>query len=127
MKKLLVISNHDPSRWEDSQKVGWEVIEFFPFPQVDPRKESVLDEFNGILDAVRNFSSKYPDDKELYLCCQGDFSLTAEVIKTWAIEKSKGNFWDRFVLVFPTTERIVKEVGNTKTSEFRFVIWREVR
>lgn len=132
-KRLLVISNHPPEKWGEDQKKGWDEIIYHPFPQVDPAGD-----LEQPLLEIRNVVYQNKGEGTLYLCCQGDFSLTARVVKEWAYANAyfdgywlRDPLWEDVVLVFPTTQRVAEEKfledGKVeKISVFKFVRWREI-
>lgn len=116
MKKLLVISNHNPELWSNEQKKGWDKIEYVPFPNIDPKKS--IEEIRNsdvpfVIGVIAGFLTENSGD-DLFVNLQGEFSLCKEVF----LALPKINF------IFPTTERIVEEKDGKKISIFKFVRWR---
>lgn len=125
MKRLLVISNHDPKNWENSQKEGWDDIEYLPFPNVSPEKstEEIISEIvTPICGKIGNFYAKCDEEEsEGYVTLQGESTVCYYVFKVLAGEPV--NF------VFPTTERqsIEEKLPDgsvRKINVFKFVRWR---
>lgn len=124
MKKLLVISNHPPEKWEDEQKKEWDEIEFIPFPEVDPQASR-----DEVFEMARifflNVVKPYLDsDKDLFVCLQGEFTFFFE----FCLCLSKYPAYAK-KFVFPTTRRVVEEQRNSdgsisKVYKFKFVRWR---
>lgn len=119
-KKLLVISNHEPSKWSDGQREGWDDIQYYPFPNVSPQKETaeiIADEVSKICGEIGRFYSTCDGDKsEGFVTLQGEFTVCFYVFKSLQDEDVK--------FIFPTTERKVVEKDGAKTSIFEFVKWR---
>lgn len=123
MRKLIVISNHNPQNWSPEQKADWDEIFFIPFPNVDPRltsEEVQKIARNIIFDNLSNISETGN------ISIQGEMSLTF-----YLISLIKQNPILAHVKVWvPTTERLSVEKtenGQTvKTAIFKFVQWREV-
>ena len=115
MKKMLInVSNHPVSRWSDAQKEGWDLIRHIPFPNVDP-KTSDLSVRVMAIDLKEQILEATEPQFQVFVCVQGEFSLTVSTIK----------LLDDFQVVFPTTERVVEEKEDgTKVSKFNFVQWR---
>ncbi|MEO0301782.1 MAG: hypothetical protein ABIM98_07415 [candidate division WOR-3 bacterium] len=123
MKKLLVISNHPPEKWEDEQKKGWDKIEFIPFPEVDPNatRESVSEMARLFFLQLK---SRLDTDPNLFVCLQGEFTFFFEFCYYLSEYPSL-----RKRFVFPTTKRVVEEQKNSdgtvsKVYKFKFVRWR---
>lgn len=123
IKKLLVISNHPPEKWEDEQKKGWDETEFIPFPEIDPNA-SRLD----VAEQARNFFVDVIrprlDDENQFFCVQGEFTFFFELSQIVSLYPS---YAKKFV--FPTTRRVVEEQRNpdgsiSKVYKFKFVRWR---
>ena len=119
-KKLLVISNHEPSKWSEKQREGWDDIQYFPFPNVSPQKgvaEIITDEVSKICGEIGRFYSTCDEDgSEGFVTLQGEFTVCKYVFDALHGENVK--------FIFPTTERKVVEKDGTKTSIFEFVKWR---
>jgi hypothetical protein len=127
MKYLLVISNHNPDKWSENQKQGWDRIEFHPFPNIpaDISSAEVIENFaTPICQKIGEFYSKCDEQgADGYVTIQGEFSLCKAVFDALHGEDVR--------FVFPTTERKVVETQNpdgttTKTAIFEFVQWREM-
>jgi hypothetical protein len=120
MKRLLVISNHAPDKWDNDQKKDWSEIQYFPFPNVDPHKgnrEIITGEVATICAEIGRFYSACDEDgNEGYVTLQGEFTVCKGVFD--ALHDDDVHF------VFPTTERKVVEKDGIKTSVFEFVQWR---
>lgn len=124
MGKLLAITNHNPEKWDEEQKKGWDEIIFVPFPNIPSEldTESVAEIADEIYDIVMSFYRKCDDEYVSgYIMLQGEFSLCKLVFDKLHKENVK---W-----AFPTTDRKVIEKINedgtvTKTSVFQFVRWR---
>ena len=119
MRNLLVISNHNPEFWDQSQKEGWDKIEFMQFPNVSPQKDMEAIINCEIVEIVDKINSFYRECLRLgakgFVNLQGDFSLCYLVYQLMP----SVNF------IFPTTERVVEERPNgEKVSRFKFVRWR---
>ena len=115
-KDLLVISNHPPDRWSEEQKVGWDTIDYIPFPNVPPTSswEDVSTLSIPILNKMQEWKTKHREGK---ISIQGEATLVSIVLD---VMKNV----DRYCFVFPTTERVVEEKDGKKTSTFKFVRWR---
>ncbi|MEM2264684.1 MAG: hypothetical protein QXX03_05780 [Nitrososphaerota archaeon] len=124
MKKLLVISNHPPEKWEDEQKKGWDEIEFIPFPEIDPNASR-----NEVSEMARLFflnivKPRLDNDENLFVCLQGEFTFFFEFcyyLSEYPLYTKK--------FIFPTTQRVVEEQRNpdgsiSKVYKFKFVRWR---
>lgn len=123
MKKLLVISNHNPNNWRAEQKNGWDKIEFVEFPNVSPTatvSEMIENEVTAICKRIGEFYSSCNDNIEGYVCLQGEFTVCFYVWQTLKNEIEN----DEIRFIFPTTERVVVEEGDKKISIFKFVRWR---
>lgn len=125
-KNLLVISNHTPEKWGESQRTGWDKIEYLPFPNVSANATSfdVVNIATDICGKIGEFY-KYCDEQNVegFVTIQGEFSLCKAVFDALHGENIR---W-----IFPTTERRtiekVKEDGTVeKTAVFEFVQWREM-
>lgn len=121
MRNLLVVSNHPPEKWEEAQKVGWDRIDYIPFPNIDPRADRV--EINEIAEKLIEKIKKwlFKNYNHGKLCLQGEFTLCYIIF-------NKLHTWND-IFVFPTTERVVEEKllpdgSIEKVSKFRFVRWR---
>ena len=112
MKKLLVISNHPVAKWDDSPKMGWDVIDYIPFPNIPAAmpKEKVIDLAD---DLFSNIVREYPEHT---VTIQGEFSLTCAVVSRLSLSGRE--------VIFPTTERVTVEKDGNKISTFTFVQWR---
>lgn len=113
MKKLLVISNHSPEKWESEQKAGWD-IEYMPFPEVPPEidMEEVKEIGKPIIKEILDFTRKNPEGK---VCIQGEFSLCSYIYRMLPED----------FFVFPTTKRVVEETKEgLRLYKFKFVRWR---
>jgi len=110
--KLLVISNHSIDKWDDSQKLGWDIIDYIPFPNIPASmtKDKVIDIAD---DLCCKIVRDYP---EHIITIQGEFSLTCAVTSRLSNAGREP--------IFPTTERIVEEKDGVKISVFKFVQWR---
>lgn len=126
MKKLLVISNHAPEKWGESQRAGWDEISYIPFPNVPANMDTA-----GVIELATQLCGKIGEfynrcdgqNAEGYITIQGEFSLCKAVFDALYGEDVK--------FVFPTTERKAVETLNpdgttTKTAIFEFVRWREM-
>lgn len=119
-KRLLVVSNHDPSKWTEDQRKGWDEIVYYPFPNVDPHKgtnQIIADEVSKICDEIRKFYSSCGDKMQGFVTLQGEFTVCYYVFKSLAHEED-------VKFIFPTTERKAVETDGIKTSVFEFVKWR---
>lgn len=125
MKKLLVISNHNPNSWSAEQKAGWDEIKYIPFPNIPPTKNThdiINDEVTDICGKIGKFYAECDEEGcDGYVNLQGEYSLCCYVYQSLA--NSEVNF------TFPTTERVVEEVikedGSVeKKAIFKFVMWR---
>ncbi len=126
MKKLLVISNHAPEKWSESQKEGWDSIEYIPFPNIPAESTSaeVIEQYAiPLCGKIGEFYGEC-DEKgaEGYVTIQGEFSLCKAIFDSLHGEVK---------FIFPTTERKVVEITNpdgsvTKTATFEFIRWREM-
>lgn len=124
MKKLLVISNHPPEKWEDEQKKGWDEIEYIPFPEIDPNasRKDVSEMARLFLLQLKKLLDMEPN---LYVCLQGEFTFFFE----FAYYLFSDFPWYRERFVFPTTQRIVEEQklpdgSVSKLYKFKFIKWR---
>ena len=121
-KYLLVISNHNPKNWDEAQKVGWDKIDFIPFPNILPDKsriELMNDEVLQICRMIGEFYSRCDEEgAEGFVNLQGDFTLCYLVYISL--------YGENVNFVFPTTDRVVRENPETgeKLSKFQFVMWR---
>jgi NADH:ubiquinone oxidoreductase subunit C len=116
---FLNISNHSYTKWSDSQfetayKLGGEVMDI-PFPNVPPDATS-----EEVKDIAKNLIAQHLTkiSKSNVVMVQGEFSLfyvLVNMLKALRIQT-----------VVATTERKVVENGNTKTTVFEFVQFREV-
>ncbi len=124
MRKLLVITNHNPNYWSPEQRFGWDNIFYHPFPDIDPEWDKIYIYENIIPElakVIKNFIiSCYQDNSRPYVNLQGEYATCLYLYKM---------FWDEVEFVFPTTKRETKEVimpdGSTKKETiFKFVRWR---
>lgn len=120
MKYLLVISNHNPKTWSEAQKEGWDKIEYYPFPNINPemsKEEIISTHVTDICEKIGKFYGEC-DAKKIdgYINLQGESTVVLYVALVLAGEDVK--------FIFPTTERIVEEKDGIKTSIFKFVKWR---
>ena len=115
-KSLLVISNHNPDKWAEEQKAGWDTIDYIPFPNVSPGIlfQEVTEMSVPILEKIGEWRNKHDGGK---ISIQGEFTLVSVLMS--AIQRHDG-----WVFTFPTTERIVGEKDGRKISVFKFVRWR---
>ena len=122
MKKLLVISNHNPQSWDDYQKAGWDRIDFIPFPNVLPDKtkiELMNDEVPQICKIIGEFYNRCDEEGAVgFVNLQGEFTLCYLVYISL--------YGENVNFVFPTTDRVVQENPETgeKISKFKFIMWR---
>ena len=126
MKKyLLFISNHDPDKWGENQKAGWDKIVYIPFPEVpaDANWQKVEMIANELKELINEFAGDcFKEDAECFVNLQGEFSLCYILY-----EKFFGNDYLKFA--FPTTERrVIEKVSpegvTIKTAVFEFKRWR---
>lgn len=124
MKKLLVISNHPPEKWEGEQREGWDKIEFISFPEISPvaTREEVSE--MARLFFLNVIKPRLDNDENLFICLQGEFTFFFEFCYYLSEYPSL-----RKRFVFPTTRRIVEEQRNpdgslNKIYKFKFVKWR---
>jgi hypothetical protein len=116
---LLNISNHPSGRWPEGQLAAvsaWadEVVDM-PFPHVSPSMDSdgIKDLAEQLLAEVENRS---PRPSAVHL--MGELTLTYRLVY---LLQQKG-----FTVLASTTERrVLQEENGQKTSEFRFVRFRE--
>jgi len=124
-KYLLVISNHSPDKWSESQKEGWDKIEYIPFPEIpaDASWNDVAKIANSLKEKIWDFSRRCArEDAEAYLNLQGEYTLCFMLYAMF-----QGVSYLKFA--FPTTERkVIENVGQdgvvTKTAVFEFKRWR---
>ncbi len=126
MRKLLAITNHNPEKWSQEQKEGWNDIEFLPFPNIPPEIDidELIEKYTiPICGEIGKFYRKCEEEKaEGYVMLQGDFSLCKTV---WDSLHGEDVNW-----IFPTTKRMaveeVQEDGTTRINHiFKFVRWRD--
>ncbi len=122
MAKLINLSNHASSKWEEAQKKDWDKIVDIAFPNVSPTADE--EDIKALVDEY--FSKvKQEIDNDTYLYIAGEYTFCYGFIKKLLEEKTniKG-------VVIPTTDRVViekqKEDGTIeKVSQFKFVKWRK--
>ncbi|GHT14377.1 hypothetical protein FACS189426_20620 [Bacteroidia bacterium] len=116
---LINLSNHPSAQWSAEQRAAAEKqfgeIQDLPFPAVDPTGESIYIEqlaqdYLNII-AKKHFSNPLPT-----------IHIMGEMNFTYSIVRLLQNYG--FTCVSSTTERIAKEENGVKTSEFRFVRFR---
>lgn len=78
-KHLLVISNHNPDKWSESQKEGWDKIEYIPFPEIPANASSIeaAKVANGLKEKITDFYRRcVQEGAEAYLNLQGEYTLS---------------------------------------------------
>ena len=119
IKKIFInISNHPTSTWQDSQReaIRGNIAIDIDFPQVPPNSSS--DEIKTLVDKYMGKIGRYATpDAALTVHVMGEMTFTYALVNRLKAEGIK--------CVASTTERIVEENDNTKTSFFRFVRFRE--
>lgn len=118
LKSLLVISNHNPDKWSEEQRAGWDTIDYIPFPNLSPEMSiddlDWTDKMFGLVTDIRRWMNRHI---RAYINIQGEYAMT--VMVTQIIHKEYG-----WVFTYPTTDRMVEEKDGVKTSKFKFVRWR---
>lgn len=123
-KYLINLSNHKSNSWSEDQKEGWLQIFDIPFPNISPQAttEEVAELVEKYFEKINDLAyENIPEDDDVYVMLQGEFTfcyLLYEVLKMHG-----------YIVVVPTTERIVEERVKDdgtieKTSIFKFVQWR---
>lgn len=121
MKRCLInLSNHPSTKWEESQKNGWDEIYDIPFPSINPY-DDIPEIYNLAVTYfynVKSFIQSNSINKTMNYYCmlQGEFTF-CYILYPMLREILSG-------IVIPTTERIVVEEGDKKISTFKFVRWR---
>jgi hypothetical protein len=117
---LINLSNHPSSNWSEAQtRAARELfgqVTDMPFPAVDPAGnekyiQSLVTEY---LSKVRNLTQ---GNSNTTIHIMGEMTFTVAMVA--ALQKSG------YRCVASTTQRVAAEQGGLKTSEFRFVKFRE--
>jgi hypothetical protein len=128
---LINFSNHPSELWSAEQREAAEkqfgTIVDVPFPAVSPAGDGVYigtlvqDYFDRIVSVARNHNKQNNQTNHssdmVAVHIMGEMTFTYAMVKTL---KQNG-----FTCVASTTERVATEAGGVKTSEFRFVQFRE--
>jgi chitinase len=120
---LINFSNHPSAFWsaeqtEAAEKQFGKIVDL-PFPAVNPAGDedyiqALAEEF---LQKVRGIAGLARNDGSVVIHIMGEQTFTTAMVR---LLQTYG-----FTCVASTTERVAKEENGVKTSEFRFVMFRE--
>ena len=120
-RMLINLSNHPSPNWPSQQLAAAQVygkIIDLPFPDINP---------SGDEEYIQSLASEYIDMINNYqlstVNCQLSVHIMGEMTFTFAMVNALQN--RNITCVASTTERISSEESGVKTSEFRFVQFRE--
>jgi len=131
MKILINLSNHNSSKWSESQKAGWDEIIDLQFPNIPPTAdtiEMVNDFINPVAEKLGKLAYEIKSKGlQLSIMLQGEFTFSFLLYDILKNSFSDDN-WKFYI---PCTERKIQEITNpdgtvTKNSIFEFIGWRVI-
>lgn len=117
-KVFLNLSNHPSVQWEAPQLAAareYGIIEDMPFPAISP--DATNEELMELAEKTAKKILQKVEDTQVTVHVMGEMTFTYRLV---SLLKAEG-----ITCVASTTERIVEEKDGLKTSEFRFVKFRE--
>lgn len=118
---LINLSNHPSADWSDEQKAaakGYSGIIDLPFPEVAPdgAEDYILSLVNEYIEKITAVSHLYPLTSDITVHVMGEMTFTFAMI--FALQQ-RG-----IRCIASTTKRVTEEKNGVKTSEFKFVRFR---
>jgi hypothetical protein len=120
---LINLSNHPSSLWSARQtdcatSIYGDIIDL-PFPAVNPEgdEEYIAKLVKKYWQKIEGLAGQARNDGSVAVHIMGELTFTFAMVKALQAKEIR--------CVASTTERVAKEVNGVKTSEFKFVMFRE--